>query len=193
MRRQLRVIKADGGTEPYLHTKVIGAINNALTAASRPDVVMAEQLADVVTYHLYDTAERQRIDSGEIFAMIKVVLAATGNEDAAAALSEHALERRLRRTRTEVLAVDMHDYDDVGRLRRTAPAPARMLWDKGRIVHDLKTRSGLPHQTARAIAAIVEERVFRMDLTAIPLSLVKQLVLGETAAILDAQQQLQAV
>ena len=190
MNRQLRVVKADGSTEAYVHTKVLGTINNALAAAGRPDVTMAERLAEVVTYHLYDTPDRRRIDSSEIFAMVKAVLAATDNEDAAAALTEHALERRLQRSRTEVLAVDVQDFDDAEKLSRMALRP-RTLWDKGRIVRDLTARSGLPHQTARAIAAMAEERLFRLGLTAVPRSLVKQIVLGETAAVLHAQHQLQ--
>lgn len=190
MNRQLRVVKADGSTEAYLHTKVLGAIHNALVAAGRPDVTLAEQLAEVVTYHLYDGPHRRRIDSSEIFAMIKAVLSATGNEDAAAALAEHALERRLQRSRTEVLAIDMESFDDLESLSPTSP-PARAQWDKSRIAHDLTTRSHVPHQTARAIAAMAEERLFRLGLTAIPRSLVKQIVLGETAALLHAQHQLQ--
>ncbi|OHB64693.1 MAG: hypothetical protein A2Y77_03700 [Planctomycetes bacterium RBG_13_62_9] len=189
MNRQLRVVKTDGSTEAYLHTKVLGTINNALAAAGRPDVTLAERLAEVMTFHLYDTPDRRRIDSSEILAMIKAVLAATGNEDAAAALAEHALERRLKRTRTEVLAVDVQDFNDAENLSRAAP-PARALWDKGRIVRDLK-HSGLAHQTARTIAALAEERLLCLGLTAVPRSLVKQIVLGETASILHAQQQLQ--
>jgi hypothetical protein len=190
MNRQLRVVKADGSIEAYLHTKVLGTINNALAVVGRPDMTIAERLAEVVTYHLYDMPDRRRIDSSEIFAMIKAVLAATGDEDAAAALAEHALERRLKRSRTEVLAVDVQDFTDAEKLSAAAPQ-SRALWDKGRIVHDLTTRSHLPQQTARTIAGMVEERLFRLGLTAVPRSLVKQIVLGETAAILHAQHQLQ--
>jgi hypothetical protein len=191
MDKQLEVIKADGTTEPYLHTKVLGAINNALTAAGQPDMTLAEQLAEVVTFHLYQEARRRSISSSEIFAMIKAVLVATGCEEAAAALAEHALERRLRRIRTEVLAVDVQDFADIEQLCQTERPPARLPWNKAQIVHDLVTHSRLPRQMARAIASMVEERVFRMEMTAVPLSLMKQLVLGETAAALRADQQLQ--
>jgi hypothetical protein len=44
---------------------------------------------------------------------------------------------------------------------------------------------------ARAVAATVEERVFNMGMTLVPRSLVKQLALGEAAAMLQAQQELQ--
>lgn len=193
MRKQLQVIKADGTTEEYMHTKVIGTINNALTAVGRSDMTMAEDLAEVVTYYLYRKENQRRVCSGEILSMIQAVLASTGHETAAMALGDYAFERRLRRTRTEVLAVDVQEFADVERLYRTDPPPARMPWDKGRIVDDLTERSGIPRQVARAVAAIVEERIFNMGMTRVPQSLIKQLMLGEAAAILDAQQQLQAV
>lgn len=190
MEKQLRVTKADGSTEPYLHTKVIGAINNALSAAGRSDMAMAEDLADVVTYYLYHRRHQRTVGSSEILSMIKAVLTATGHEGAALALSEHTLDRRLKRVRTEVLAVKVHDFEDVERLCQDETAAERMPWDKAQIVHDL-TECGIPQPTARAIAAMVEERVFNMGLTTVPLSLIKQLVLGETATALRAQRELQ--
>ena len=191
MDKQLEIIKADGTSEPYLHTKVLGAINNALAGAGRPDMAMAEDLSEVVTFHLYQDADRRGISSGEILAIVKAVLAATGCEEAAAALAEHALERRLRRSRTEVLAVNVRDFTDVQQLCQADRPPGRMPWNKGQIVHDLMTRSGLPRQMARAIASTVEERAFRMEMTAVPLSLLRQLVLGETVAALQAERELQ--
>ena len=191
MNRQLQVIKADGTTEEYIHTKVIGTIHNALVAAGRPDIAMAEDLAEVVTYYLYQRRDRRRISSSEILAVIKAVLASTGQEAVAAILGEHTLERRLKRARTEVLAVDVQDFADVERLYRMTARPERMPWDKGRIVSDLLAVSGMPPQTARAVASAVEERVFNMGMTLVPRSLIKQLVLGEAATMLQAQKELQ--
>jgi hypothetical protein len=191
MDKQLRVVKADGSTEAYLHTKVLGTINNALTAAGRADMMVAERLADVVTFHLYEQTDRHGISSGEIFCMIKAVLAATGCEAAAAALTEHALERRLRRNRTEVIEVDVQNFADIESLCLSDSPPARVPWNKTQIVQDLTARFSLPHQTARAIASMVEERIFSMGLTAVPLSLIKQLVLSETVSALRAERELQ--
>jgi len=191
MDKQLRVVKSDGSTEAYLHTKVLGAINNALAAAGQPDMMLAERLAEVVTFHLYQETGRHSISSNEIFSMIKAVLVATGCEEAAAALTEHALERRLRRSRTEVIEVDVQDFADLRQLCQAQYSSARMPWDKTQIVHDLTTHSDLSRQIARAIASVVEERVFGMGMTTIPRSLVKQIVLGETAAVLRAEQELQ--
>lgn len=193
MNKQLHVVKADGTTEEYLHTKVIGTINNALSAAGRPDIAMAEDLAEVVTYYLYKKQDQRQVSSGEILAMIKAVLTSTGHEAAAVALGEHAIGRRLRRARTEVLAVNVQDFRDVEELHRLRQSPQRMPWDKSRIVCDLTTEAGMSRQTARAVASVVEERVFNMGMTLVPRSLVKQLVLGEAAAMLRAQKELQAV
>ena len=41
---QLKVIKADGSSEQYLHTKVIGAVSNALAQADYSDIRLAELL-----------------------------------------------------------------------------------------------------------------------------------------------------
>ncbi|MBP7052382.1 MAG: hypothetical protein KBE65_15320 [Phycisphaerae bacterium] len=191
MRKQLQVTKSDGTTEEYIHTKVVGTINNALSSAGEPDMAMAEDLAEVVTYYLYRRQESRQTSSSEIFSMIKAVLVSTGFEDAALALGEHAIERRLKRARTEVLAVDVRDFSDVERLYRTPRPPERVPWDKSRIIDELTDESGLSRQTARVVAAMVEERIFSMGMTLVPQSLVKQLVLGEAAAILRAQQELQ--
>lgn len=190
MNRQLQVIKTDGTTEEYIHTKVIGTINNAFAAVGRPDIAMAEDLAEVVTYYLYHQPNRRQVGSGEILAMIKAVLASTGHEAAAAALGDHALERRLKRARTEVLALDVLACADLEQLHRTRQSAPRLAWDKGRIVRDLTAESGIPPQMARAVASVVEERIFNMGMTQVPRSLVKQLALGEAAAMLQAQQDL---
>ena len=66
-------------------------------------------------------------------------------------------------------------------------------WDKSKIVNDLVTNYDVSRQTARTIASMVEEKIFNMGLTSVPASLIKQLVLGDTAAFLQAQRQLQTV
>lgn len=124
--------------------------------------------------------------------MVKAVLTATGHEDAALALSKHALERRLMRSRTEVLAVNMREFSDARKLCQGTNSPARVPWDKAQIVRDLTTRFGVQRQTARTVASMVEERIFRTEITMVPLSLIKQLVLGETVSMLRAEKALQA-
>ena len=190
---QLKVIKADGGIEEYLHTKVMGSINNALGEVGQANIDVAEQFAEVVTFFLYNQYNRRTVTSGDIFSMIKVVLAATGYEDAAVALSEHHFKRRLKRSRIEVVPVDIQDLNDAELLTGTGESDGRSRWDKSRIVDDLMAGYGVNRQTARTIAAMVEEKVFNVGMTLVPSSLIKQLVLGDTATVLRAQQQLQVV
>jgi transcriptional regulator NrdR family protein len=193
IRTQLKVIKADGNIEEYLHTKVMGTINNALGEVDLANIDVAEEFAEVVTFFLYNQYNRRTVTSGDIFSMIKVVLAATGYEDAAVALSEHHFERKLKRSRIEVVAVDIQDLSDAELLTVAEESSGRSKWDKSRIVEDLINRHGIGRQTARTIAAMVEEKVFNVGMTLVPSSLIKQLVLGDTATVLRAQRQLQAV
>jgi transcriptional regulator NrdR family protein len=200
MKVRLKVVKADGSIEEYLHTKVIGAISNALAQEGQADTYIAEQLADVVTYFLYrqDGLRHQRknsrsVTSDEIFSIIKVVLTTTGYENAAIVLTEHQFNRRLKRSRTEVVSVDIQQLADAEMLWASQQSPYRSPWDKSKIVNDLVTNYNVPRHTARTIAAMVEEKIFNIGLTSVPASLVKQLVLGDAAALLHAQQQLQTL
>ena len=148
MRAQLKVVKADGVIEEYLHTKVVGSINNALGAVDEANIDLAEQFAEVVTFFLYHQQSRRRVNSSEILSMIKVVLASAGYEAAAAALSEHHFERRLQRLRTEVVSIDVRDLTDAEFLVGTEETSVRCQWDKSRIVEDLIAENGVDRQAA---------------------------------------------
>ena len=104
---QLKVIKADGSVEEYLHTKIIGTISNALGRIGSPDLYVAEEMAEVVTFYLYNRQNRRTVTSSEIFSIIKAVLTATKYEDAAVALNENHFERSLKRSRTQVVSIDI--------------------------------------------------------------------------------------
>ena len=190
---RLKVVKADGSVEEYLHTKVIGTLSNALACDGQADVYIAEQLADVVTYYLYRGKNHRTVASSEILSIIKAVLTSTEYEGAAVALSEHHLNRKLKRSRTEVVLVDIQHLADAEMLYGAQQSPRRSRWDKSKIVNCLVTDYDVSRDTARAIASMVEEKVFNMGMTSVPAGLVKQLVLSDTAAFLHAQQQLQAV
>jgi hypothetical protein len=183
---KLEVVKADGTREDYVYTKVMGTIANALCAAGRPDVAAAEELAEAVTFFLYHTGRQRLIGAGEIFSIIKTVLAGTGFEEAAAILNEHYFERKLRRSRIEVIR-------EKGSRAFSRQEQALTRWDKTRIIEDLVAEQGLDRQTARAVASMVEEKVLNIGLSLIPVELVRQLVLNDTAIVLHAKQQLQAV
>jgi transcriptional regulator NrdR family protein len=190
---RFKVVKADGSIEEYLHTKVIGAVNNALAGSGRADTHVAEQLAEVVTYFLYRRTTSRTVTSSEILSIIEATLAATGHEDAAIALGEHHFNRMLKRARTEVVSIDVQQLADAEMLCGDRQSPPRCRWDKSKIVNDLVTNYNVSRQTARTIASMVEEKIFNMGMTSVSAGLVKQLVLGDTAAFLRAQQQLQTV
>jgi len=193
MKTQLKVTKADGTVEEYSHTKVIGTISNVLAAVGQPDILTAEELAEVVTYYLYRRDDPHSVTSSEIFSIIKAVLSATGYEEAAVALTEHQFERKLKRGRIEVVAVNMQKLADAEMLTYSQQSAGRSRWDKSRIVQDLISKHSLSRQTARTVASMVEEKIFNMGITVVPASLIKQLVLSDTAAVLRAQRQLQTV
>lgn len=190
---QLKVVKADGSEEEYLHTKVVGTVSNALSGISAADMRTAEHLTEVVTYFLYHERAVGLVTTGEIFSIIQAVLTAAGYEQAASVLSEYHYRRKLKRCRIEVVSVDVQELADAEMLCVGAESPGRSRWDKSRIVKDLVSKYDVGHQTARAIASMVEEKIFSMGLWLVPASLVKQLVLGDAAAVLRAERQLQTV
>ena len=193
MHAQLKVVKADGSVEQYLHTKVVGTVNNALGAIDEADIQLAEQFAEVVTFFLYHQQDRRRVSSSEILSMIQVILASTGFEVAAEALSEHHFERKLKRSRTEVISVDIQELTDAEFFVGVEEAGVRHRWDKSRIAEDLTAEGDMDRQTARMIAGMVEEKVFGMGMPRIPSCLIRQLVLGDIAAVQRAEEQFHTV
>jgi anaerobic ribonucleoside-triphosphate reductase len=183
---RLKVLKADGSKEEYFHTKIIGAINNALSSVAQADITVAEELAEVVTYYLHQKKDSHTVSSNEIFSMVKVALTSTGYEEAAAALSEHHCERKIKRGRIEVISLDVTQHTDAELLAKADKPYHSSQWDKSNIVQTLVDGHKVNRQTARTIASMVEERILGMGITLVPLSLIKQLVIGETASVLRA-------
>jgi len=180
---QLKVIKADGSVEQYLHTKVIGTFSNALALIDQPNVFAAEQFAEAITFYLYRKRGVVTVTSDEIHLMAQAVLTATGYENAAHAMNEHRLNRQLKRGRIEVIDGDESTAED---------ADMRVCrWNKSRIVKDLIRKDKIDRHMARAIASSVEERVLNLGMTQIRRSLITELVAADTDALLKLQKQLQ--
>ncbi|MCK4752160.1 MAG: hypothetical protein KAS75_01845 [Planctomycetes bacterium] len=190
---QLKVVKSDGSIEQYLHTKVIGTISSALAEANMADITIAEELADAVTYFLYHSKKRRSITASEIFSMVEVVLTSTGHEDAAIVLSEYHYERRLKRSRIEVVSVDTEQLPDAETFCVMRESKHRARWNKSRIVADLVAEYDISQQTARAIASMVEQKIFSMGVTLVSTTLIKHLVWADSAIVLRAEKQLQTV
>ena len=191
MQSQIKVLKADGSNEEYLYTKVMSTINSALMAAGHADTYVAEKLADVVTYYLYQNRDAETISSSEIFSIIEASLATSGYECAAAALSEQHYRRKLKRKRTKVAAVDVRELGDAEAVCIASDEAWVSDWDKSHIIAKLQADYALDCQTARTIASTVEEKILNMGLTVVPASLIKQVVLNDTALTLRARRQLQ--
>ena len=181
--KRLKVIKADGSTEQYLHTKVIGSFNYALDLIDQPNVFAAEQFAEAVTFHLYKKNQTHTVTSEEIFLMVLAVLDATGYGNAALALRESHLNRKLRRRRIEVIKNTASGPDDIESIT--------CQWNKSIIAEDLVKIHGFDRQIARAIASTVEQKVLSLGITRIPSSLIKQLVFIDMDTTIKAEKQLQ--
>ena len=190
---QLKVIKADGSVEEYFHTKIVGTINNALAESDQPDVFIAEHLADAVTFFLYRSQNRYTVTSGVILSIIKAVLDETGYEDSALALTEHHLRRKIKRSRIEVLHIDVQNIADIGSFYGTDESLPKSRWDKSRIVDWLVKKHQIPRHTARMIASMTEEKILAMGVSLVSTGLIKQIVLADAALVMRAHQQLQAV
>ncbi len=193
VRSQLYVVKSDGSIEEYVHTKVIGTISRVLSKVGTDSVYLAEQLTDVVTYYLYNQQNTQKITSGEIFSIIVAILTETGYEDAADILNEFHIRRRFKRLRTEVIPINIQEISDAQILADTEQSDISMQWDKSEIVSSLTGKYDFDIPTARMIASMVEDRIFNMEITTVPTSLIKQIVLSEAALVMRAQKQLQTV
>ena len=175
---QIRVIKADGQMEPYLHTKVLGTFHNALALVGDGAMYAAEQMAEAVTCYLYRHKPTDTIAGDEIHLMITAVLSATGYAHAAEALTRHRLLRQLKRRRIEVVG----DVADDG---------AAAGWNKSRLAASLMRRHAIDPLAARAIAAGVEEKVLGMNVLRLRKPLLRQLVLNDIESFLDACRQLE--
>ena len=189
MARKLEVIKTDGSSEMYLHTKVLGTLCNAFGLTGQSDIFLAQELAEVVTYFLYHDKDRipKQVSSSEVLAIIKVVLTTTGHDSVAESLSDYHYERLLKRNRTEVACTPILSLTDAQHLCEYHASSIRAKWNKAQIVHDLIQTHHLQRQLARAVAGMVEEKILKMGLTVVPSDIIRLLVLNDTALMLRAQ------
>ena len=189
---QLKVIKADGSVEEYLHTKLIATLSNALGSVGEMDIFLAEQLAEAMTFFLYHNSNQSQITSSKIMSMTKAILSSTGFSNAADALSEHHHRRNLYRSRIEVVKMNVQSLSDAAELDDIRRQGLADRWNKSKIIADLIVEQHLDQSTARVIASMVEEKIINSQLRCISCNMIKQLVLSDTIAVLNATQQLQA-
>ena len=178
---QLNVIKADGSSEPYLHTKVMATFVNAFAEPSEKNTYLAAQLAESVTFYLYNNRNSDVITSSEIFSIIKAVLSSTGFDAAAQVLTEHNYRRNLLRSRVEVVKTACARIK--GWREQTA------AWNKSKIINDLMSEQKLDSASARAIASLVEEKILNSGFYLIPTDFIKFLVNWLMQSFVGAEKQ----
>lgn len=141
----IRVLKRDGGTEPFQVLKLAGAMRRAMqgTPGRLRD---ARDLAEAVEIHLVRTSCREPT-SEAIFRMTLRVLRRVGLDHAAKILENHRLWRRVRRS---------------GLLLYHGPGKVT-LWEKGWLCQYLRCAWNVSPGPARAIAAAVELDLLTMD------------------------------
>jgi transcriptional regulator NrdR family protein len=164
---QIRVTKADGSTEAYLHTKVLGSLHRAMAAVQSDCLETAQMLSDAVTYFLYRRCKGETLTTDQIHQMVLTVLEGAGFSAAAEALTSHRLNRRLQRRRISVIDSECS------------------AWDKGLIVRDLIEHYQIEAALARAIAGLVEEKILRMGAAHIRKGLIRHLVMTDMEDLLD--------
>ena len=171
---QIRITKADGSTEAYLHTKVLGSLHRAMAAVQSDCLETAQMLSDAVTYFLYERFKGETLTTDQIHQMILTVLEGAGFAAGAEALTAHRLNRRLQRRRISVTDSEL------------------LAWDKGLIVQDLIERYQIDEALARAIAGLVEEKILRIGAAHIRKGLIRHLVMTDMEDLLDAHHELTA-
>ena len=159
---QLKVVKADGAMEQYLHTKVLGTIANAFSASGQDSMFVAEELAEAVTFYLYNTHKAEgKVSTSEIYFMLQAMLTSTGYEEASLSLHNYHFSRALTRRRIEVVDTFLGENPQ--------------NWNKSCIAFKLVSE-GMKMCMARTIAGLVEERILKIGLTKVPRNLISELV-----------------
>ncbi|HBG27409.1 MAG: hypothetical protein A2Y10_19080 [Planctomycetes bacterium GWF2_41_51] len=178
---QLKVIKADGSQEQYLHTKVIATFVNAFVEPAEKNTFLASQLAESVTFYLYNNRDTDTVTSSEIFSIIKAVLSSTGFDFAAQVISEHHCRRNLLRSRVQVI----RKSDDI----LSSIADNTVAWNKSKIINDLVAEYNLDTATARTIASLVEEKILNSGFNLVPADFIKFLMLWLMQTFVNACRQ----
>jgi hypothetical protein len=187
---QLRVIKADGTEEEYLHTKVIATFINAFGAPAEKNTAIAQQLADAVTFYLYNKHGSNKITSSEISSIIKAVLTSTGFDNAADNLAEHHQRRNLLRARVQVVKVDMEKISPDTPLLQIDRCGPVQPWNKSKIINDLVNQYNLDPAMARTVASLVEEKILNSGFRLVPCGFIRFLAHWQMQTVLSAQQQI---
>ena len=195
----LTVIKSDGSSESYIHTRVMATISAAISDAGCYNEQTVSALSDAVRMYIEDCRDQAtaslHISSDDIYSMILATLQETGNGRAAVILKVHRITRQIKRKRQKVLhclathlpkeqrdQMDMdcslnsfnHNCDPV-----QCPYLAIEPWNKSRLANKIINDYNLTKNAARVVAANIEEKIFSLKISVVRSMLIKQLILNE--------------
>ena len=213
----LIVNKSDGSKEVYLHTKVMGTMAVALgdSGSYRDDLTgqLAETVTSFLCRHYNSHGALAVVGSDEIHSMIKAVLSDTGYEQAALSLKEHYINRQIKRSRTEVVHCRQSQKDDNWPILssssdidygfsvsadqefsgKSANEFVTEPWDKSVVVKGLEQGNGIEHGMARAVAALIEEKVLKLGCRRLFSSVIREMVKNELWEMTKAQEALEVL
>ncbi len=186
---QLRVLKNDGTTEVYYHTKVMGTIGQSLSESGSYADGVVDSLAEAVSSYISKNYGCSIIESDQIHSIIQAVMSETGFFNAALILHEHRIIRQSQRNRMEIV----HFYHDETYDNKNNAADVLMNsyfaepWNKSTIVWHLENERGLSRGLSRMIAGQVEEKVLRLNCHQITSGLVREMIENELFHILKVE------
>lgn len=183
---QLKVIKADGIKEDYMHTKILRTINTVLAESGKADMYTAEQLTEAITFYLYHQRKIATITSGELHSIIVSVLDGTGHEQAALQAKEYQLRRNIQRRRLAVVDRDIENINQAIMFEHSFELDETLTWNKSCITAYLLANLEIDTSSARAISSAVEEKILKLQISCIPTGIIKQLALMEAVKVMKA-------
>jgi len=176
-----KVRKRDGRLVPFDKTKIADAIFAAARAVGGEDRMMAEELADAVTFFLEKKYDGRAPDIEAIQDMVEKVLIETGHAATAKAYILYRDKRaRVRQSiRVRKPTRETGSSTDISLLVDPGSRDELLPWDKTRIQDALIREADLPPYDARKIAGAVEKKILSSGLERISTSLIRELVDNE--------------
>ncbi len=181
-----KVRKRDGRLVPFDESKIADAIFKAAQAVGGEDRALAEDLANMVTFHLEKKFNGDVPGIEDIQDLVEKVLIETGHAKTAKA---YILYRDKRARLREALRVRKkvkkgNNSTDISLLVDTDGREESSPWDKDKVALALEKEAGLPLDEALEIASAVEKRIFAFAsgttaLKRISTSLIRELVDNE--------------
>lgn len=176
-----QVKKRDGRIVRFDKSKIADAIFKAAQAVGGEDRLLAEELADAVTFFMRKKFGARIPGIEEIQDVVEKVLIETGHAKTAKTYilyrSKRAQIRESLKVRKEIL--DHASSTDLSLLVAPSSRDEVLTWDKGRIAKALIKETGLEEDLAYKIASCVEAKVLNSGIQQISTPLIRELVNNE--------------